>query len=172
MAAPAEPTAPLAVVALGGNLGDVRSGFRQAQADLHDLALDGVRYSGVYRSAPWQSEGPDYWNAVAVFRTALKAPALLTALLAIEARAGRERPYHYAPRTLDLDLIAYGSAQISSPQLTVPHPRWHLRAFVVEPLAELLPELVSPVLRQAVHDEGLRRVADWAQWLAATDPEG
>jgi 2-amino-4-hydroxy-6-hydroxymethyldihydropteridine diphosphokinase len=170
MTASADPVAPLAVVALGGNLGDVRSCFRQAQADLLNLALDGVRFSGVYRSAPWQSEGPDYWNAVAVFRTALKAPALLEALLAIEARAGRERPYHYAPRTLDLDLIAYGSAQINSPHLTVPHPRWPLRAFVVEPLAELLPERVSPAMRQAVQDESLRRVSDWAQWLARDNP--
>ena len=65
----------------------------------------------------------------------------LQALQAIEARFGRERPYHHAPRTLDLDLLLYGQRHIATPQLTVPHPRMHERAFVLVPLAELAPEL-------------------------------
>jgi 2-amino-4-hydroxy-6-hydroxymethyldihydropteridine diphosphokinase len=68
---------------------------------------------------------------------------LLDALQALEAQAGRERPYVNAPRTLDLDLILYGQSRIDSPRLQVPHPRWHERAFVVLPLADVWPDLVS-----------------------------
>ncbi|HVK32599.1 MAG TPA: 2-amino-4-hydroxy-6-hydroxymethyldihydropteridine diphosphokinase [Burkholderiaceae bacterium] len=129
-------------VGLGANLGD-------AQATLHAAfdaldALPGTRCvarSSLYRSAPVDAGGPDFVNAVAELRTKMQPPVLLQALQAIEARFGRERPYHHAPRTLDLDLLLYGQRRIATPQLTVPHPRMHERAFVLVPLAELAPEL-------------------------------
>jgi 2-amino-4-hydroxy-6-hydroxymethyldihydropteridine diphosphokinase len=93
---------------------------------------------------PVDSSGPDYVNAVVRLETGLTAPGLLHALQQIEADAGRTRPWRHAPRTLDLDLLLYGSAQIHSPQLEVPHPRMLERAFVLVPLAEIAPDLVDP----------------------------
>ena len=86
--------------------------------------------------------GPDYVNAVVQIQTRLTAPDLLSALQASELRAGRERSYRNAPRTLDLDLLLYGDARIASPRLEVPHPRMQERAFVLLPLAEIAPHLV------------------------------
>jgi 2-amino-4-hydroxy-6-hydroxymethyldihydropteridine diphosphokinase len=98
----------------------------------------------LYRSAPIDSSGPDYLNAVAAVATELAPHALLQALQAIELRHGRERPYRNAPRTLDLDLLLFGEQRIDSPDLVVPHPRMHERAFVLRPLADLAPALVIP----------------------------
>ncbi|MCB2017962.1 MAG: 2-amino-4-hydroxy-6-hydroxymethyldihydropteridine diphosphokinase [Hydrogenophaga sp.] len=132
-----------AYVALGANLGDAVQALRDALKALNqtpDIRL--TRSSRLYRTAPVDASGPDYLNAVAEVRTTLTAPALLTALQSIENAAGRERPYRNAPRTLDLDLLLYGSARIDSPTLTVPHPRMWERAFVLVPMAEVAPELV------------------------------
>jgi 2-amino-4-hydroxy-6-hydroxymethyldihydropteridine diphosphokinase len=89
-------------------------------------------------------------NAAAVGETALSARELLDALLAIEHERGRERPRPNAPRTLDLDLILFGDAVIDEPGLTVPHPRFRERRFVLEPLSEIAPALRDPVTRQTV----------------------
>jgi 2-amino-4-hydroxy-6-hydroxymethyldihydropteridine diphosphokinase len=86
------------------------------------------------------AEGPDYLNAVALLHTSLEPEALLKLLQALEQQAGRERPYRNAPRTLDLDLLLYGQRVLNSPTLTLPHPRMHLRRFVLEPLAEVAPD--------------------------------
>src|SRR5262249_54089860 len=88
---------------------------------------------------------PTYLNAAAVGRTSLPAPELLQALLALERERGRERPHPKAPRTLDLDLILYGDEVIDEPGLTVPHPRFRDRRFVLEPLAEIAADLRDPV---------------------------
>ena len=133
-----------AYVALGANLGDPVASVRKAMDDI--AALDGItllKRSSLYRSAPLASSGPDYINAVVEVSTRLNAPVLLSALQQIEQRAGRERPYPNSPRTLDLDLLLYGSAQIDSPRLQIPHPRMFDRAFVLKPLADIAPELVS-----------------------------
>ena len=145
-----------AYVALGANLGDAAQALRDA---LHALSgVPGVRLaraSGLYRTAPIDSSGPDYLNAVAQVATALTAPELLGALQAIENAAGRERPYRNAPRTLDLDLLLYGDARIDSPRLTVPHPRLWERAFVLVPLAEIAPHRVPTAALQAVAGQGI-----------------
>jgi 2-amino-4-hydroxy-6-hydroxymethyldihydropteridine diphosphokinase len=91
-----------------------------------------------------------FLNAAAVGESVLSAPAILDVLLAIEQGFGRERPYSYAPRSIDLDLILYGEEVISSPGLTVPHPRFRERRFVLEPLAEIAPDWVDPVTRKTV----------------------
>jgi 2-amino-4-hydroxy-6-hydroxymethyldihydropteridine diphosphokinase len=96
--------------------------------------------------------GPDFFNAVAEIETALPAQALLAELHAIERAFGRQRPYANAPRTLDLDLLLVGDERHDTPTLRLPHPRLHLRAFVLRPLLDLAPELAAP---------GLGRLADW-----------
>ncbi len=147
-----EPRAEVtAYVALGANLGDAATALREALVALN--AVPGVRIqsaSSLYRTAPIESSGPDYLNAVAEIATTLSAPALLEVLQAIESAAGRERPYRNAPRTLDLDLLLYGDARIDSPRLTVPHPRMGERAFVLVPLAEIAPQRVSTAMLAAV----------------------
>lgn len=90
-------------------------------------------------------EQPRFLNGVVVGETSLPPRALLDALLAIERDRGRERPRPGAARTLDLDLIFYGSARVTEPDLVVPHPRFRERLFVLEPLAELAPDWVDPV---------------------------
>jgi 2-amino-4-hydroxy-6-hydroxymethyldihydropteridine diphosphokinase len=117
-----------------------------------------VRASSLYRTAPVDSSGPDYFNAVAEIATTLTAPDLLTALQAIEQGAGRERPYRNAPRTLDLDLLLYGSARIHSATLTVPHPRMGTRAFVLVPLHEIAPSLVTDGALKAVSGQSIQRM--------------
>lgn len=140
-----------AYVALGANLGDAVLAVRQAMDAMDALPeVAVVQRSSLYRSAPMDSSGPDYINAVVQISTSLPAPALLHCLQALELEAGRERPYRNAPRTLDLDILTYGSARIDSPLLTLPHPRMDLRAFVLVPLAELAPHLVGAEALRAV----------------------
>lgn len=145
----------IADVALGANLGDALQTVRQtleALSSLPDSRL--IAHSRLYRTAPHQAQGPDFINAVARLETRLTAPDLLDALQGLEHQAGRLRPYMHAPRTLDLDLLFYGDAQMHSPRLMLPHPRWRDRAFVLYPLADVAPERVS--------DEDLTRVAGQA----------
>lgn len=134
-------------VGLGANLGDARAALLSACVQL--AALPGTRLLGrssLYRSAPVDAHGPDYCNAVAELDTTLEPQVLLQHLQAIEQQHGRQRPYGNAPRTLDLDLLLYGQRQVDQAQLTLPHPRMHLRAFVLLPLLELAPELSHPRL--------------------------
>ena len=141
-------------IGLGANLGDCEAALQGAVRAL--VSLPGtclLRLSSLYRSAPIDAGGPDYFNAVAEIATPLEPLVLLDALQAIEHQAGRERPYRNAPRTLDLDLLRYGDARIDHPRLTVPHPRMHERAFVLLPLAEVAPDLVAPALLAAVADQ-------------------
>jgi len=149
----------LAYVGLGANLGDARAALQQALRALDQLPQTRcLRVSSFYRTAPWQADGPDYVNAVAEVQTGLTAPALLQALQGLEAAAGRQRPYHHAPRTLDLDLLRYGDGRIASATLTVPHPRLQERAFVLVPLAELLPEQVGAADLARVADQAIERL--------------
>jgi 2-amino-4-hydroxy-6-hydroxymethyldihydropteridine diphosphokinase len=142
---PPAPEPVTAYVALGANLGDARAAVLRAFDGLAGLPRTQLAArSGLWRSAPVDAGGPDFINAVAALRTHLAAPELLAALQQLENAAGRQRPYPNAPRTLDLDLLLYGSARLQSERLTVPHPRMRERAFVLRPLAEIAPELVAP----------------------------
>ena len=144
-----------AYVALGANLGDARAAVLQAfEALVSWPEIQVTGRSELYRTAPHEAHGPDFINAVARIDTGLTAPDVLDALQAIEHRAGRVRPYVNAPRSLDLDLLFYGEACMQSPRLTLPHPRWRERAFVLVPLADVWPQRVGP--------EDLARVADQA----------
>ena len=148
-----DPDAQPALIGLGANLGD---GARTLRAALDALAKrPGCRVaatSALYRSAPVDAQGPDYWNAVALIRTTLTPLALLDALQEIERAHGRVRPagVHNAPRTLDLDVLDFAGRRLSHPRLALPHPRMHLRAFVLVPLADILPDWTLPDGRRAV----------------------
>ena len=128
-----------AYIGLGSNLGESKNILAQALRDLSQhLSIKLIRVSSYYRSAPVDSGGPDYINAVACLETSLSALDLLHIMQAIELEHGRERPYFNAPRTLDLDLLLFEDFSSQSAELTVPHPRMHQRAFVLAPLADLL----------------------------------
>jgi 2-amino-4-hydroxy-6-hydroxymethyldihydropteridine diphosphokinase len=141
------PDGTTAHIGLGANLGDAPATLQAALRAL--AALPGCRLlavSSLYGSAPVDAEGPDFINAVAVLHTQLAPLDLLDALQAIEQRFGRQRPYPNAPRTLDLDLLLAGDTVLQTARLTVPHPRLHQRAFVLQPLLELAPDLCAPGL--------------------------
>lgn len=136
----------LAYVALGANLADPVAQIRRALGALEAIPDSRLtRRSSLYRTAPVGiHDQPDFINAVAELHTALPAAELLEALFDIEAQFGRRRDYHHAPRTLDLDLLLYNDAVIDTPRLTLPHPRMHLRAFVLAPLVEIAPDCTIP----------------------------
>ena len=148
-----------AYVALGANLGDPVASLRKAMEDIAGLAgVRLVRQSSLYRTAPVESSGPDYVNAVVEIRTSLSAPELLGRLQVLELGAGRERPHRNAPRTLDLDILTYGDARIDSPMLTIPHPRMTERAFVLVPLSEIAPHAVTAAQRERVAMQPISRI--------------
>lgn len=131
-----------AYIGLGANLGDARRTVKTAAGELARTGgVNHLTLSPLYRSAPVDSSGPDYVNAVAMIETSLSARSLLEVLQHIECKHGRERPYQNAPRTLDLDLLLFGVQTIDEPDLTVPHPRMHQRAFVLKPLMDVAPDL-------------------------------
>lgn len=155
---PASPPEVLACVALGANLGDAKATVQNAITALCQLPQTHLtKCSSLYRTAPFEAQGPDFINAVVLLRTQLEPLVLLHALQALETQHGRARPYKNAPRTLDLDLIFYGDLQMTSVELTLPHPRWHERAFVLHPLAEVWPERVSSAQMQAVADQDVEK---------------
>ena len=141
------------VVALGSNLGDRDANLRSALGALADL-LSELRVSSFHETRLVGVPGPQpmFLNAAAVGESALPPRAILDTLLAIERSLGRERPYPYAPRTLDLDLILYGEVVINAPDLIVPHPRFRERRFVLEPLNEIAPDRVDPVTGKTVRE--------------------
>jgi len=145
-------------VAFGANLGDARATVLQAIQDVGALTTTQLqKASSLYASAPLEATGPEFVNAVAIYSTNLPPLDLLDALQNLENKAGRERPFPNAPRTLDLDLIWYDNVELDSPRLTLPHPRWRERAFVLVPLAEISPELVkADWLKQVAEQEIVR----------------
>jgi 2-amino-4-hydroxy-6-hydroxymethyldihydropteridine diphosphokinase len=131
----------LTYVGLGANLGDREATIRAAVAALPGV----VAVSSLRETDPMgRTNQPRFLNGVAALETALSARELLDVLLSVERELGRERLERWGPRTIDLDLLLYGDETIGEPGLTVPHPRLHERRFVLEPLAELDPELVVP----------------------------
>lgn len=147
MERPAGPRArvvPVAI-ALGSNLGDREGTLRDAVAALREH-LTNLRVSAFHDTEPvGVGPQPRFLNAAVTGETSLSARDLLNAVLEIEHRFGRERPYAGAPRTLDLDLILYGDAVIDEPDLVVPHPRFRERAFVLAPLSEIAGNWKDPV---------------------------
>lgn len=131
----------VAYVGLGSNLGDREATIRAALA-----ALPGVfAVSELRETDPvGVTEQPAFLNGAAALETELSPRELLASLLAVERELGRERRERWGPRTIDLDLLLYGTETVDEPGLTIPHPRLHERRFALEPLAELDPELLVP----------------------------
>jgi 2-amino-4-hydroxy-6-hydroxymethyldihydropteridine diphosphokinase len=152
MASPDAPGGVPVAIALGSNLGDRNANLRAALTALHPQ-LDGCAVSTFYETvAVGVGDQPSFLNAVTTGWSRLAPEALLDELLSIEARLGRIRPFPGAPRTLDLDLILYGDAIIAGPRLTVPHPRFRERAFVLRPLAEIAGDWSDPVTGRTISE--------------------
>ena len=138
---------------LGSNLGDRGGRIREAVTEIGRVIGTVTAVSRLYQTAPWGASAVPtfpYVNAAVVCETGLSPERLLVALQAIETAGGRTRSVPNAPRTLDIDLLFYGSATLDTPQLTLPHPRLHLRRFVLAPLAEIAPDWRHPVLDATV----------------------
>jgi len=136
----------LAYIGLGSNLAEPQSQIRSAVRELAALPHSRlVAQSSLYRSAPvGYAAQPDFINAVVALDTTLAARELLRELQSIETTHARERSFANAPRTLDLDLLLYGDERVADADLTVPHPRMHERAFVLEPLLEIAADATVP----------------------------
>ncbi|MBS4017388.1 MAG: 2-amino-4-hydroxy-6-hydroxymethyldihydropteridine diphosphokinase [Dechloromonas sp.] len=149
----------LAYIALGANLGDPAATVNAAFAALDQLPESRLlAKSALYRTAPVGiADQPEFVNAAALIDTTLAPEALLDALLGIEQVFGRVRAERNGPRTLDLDILLYDDLTLATPRLTLPHPRLHLRAFVLQPLADLAPDLAIP---------GRGRLAAWLPAVA------
>jgi 2-amino-4-hydroxy-6-hydroxymethyldihydropteridine diphosphokinase len=165
-----------AFIGLGSNLGDRTATLRTAIQRLEALGrITGI--SSLYETEPvGYLEQPSFLNAVVALETALTPADLLRALLGIERDLGRARSFPNAPRTLDLDLLMVDDVILDTPELTMPHPRLHERAFVLVPLAEIAPEFVHPGLGKSVQellhtlpDQGGVEVAAAAGWESRQD---
>lgn len=142
-----------AYIALGSNLGDRHANIRRALAVL--VESPGIEVRRISSFQPYDAVGgppdsPQFINAAAQLHTTLAAHALMKRLLEIEQQLGRVRTEKWAPRTIDIDLLLYGNSIISSDNLMVPHPLMHERLFVLEPLAEIAPDAVHPVLQMTI----------------------
>ena len=157
-------SAVTAYIALGANLGDAAQTVRAAIQAISDLPqTEVIQQSSLYKTAAMESlpgapQSPDYINAVVEIICHQPAHLLLEQLQKIEQKAGRNRPFLNAPRTLDLDILLYGDAHIQTETLTLPHPRMWQRAFVLVPLAEIAPELVCAETLEGVKGQGIERV--------------
>ena len=142
----------LAVIAMGGNLGDVPLTLRQAVRLLEEhSAVSNVRRSRLYSSAPvGASAGDAFFNAALACETRLEPIELLDLLQSIETQLGRTRNLHWGPRTIDLDVVFYGDRVLESERLTLPHPHCWYRRFVLDPVADLCPDFPHPVLGRSV----------------------
>jgi 2-amino-4-hydroxy-6-hydroxymethyldihydropteridine diphosphokinase len=139
-------------LALGSNLGDRRHNLEAAIAALPP-AVRVLERSPLYETAPWGvTDQPDFLNMVLKGETRLAPAALLARLKRIETDLGRLPTIRYGPRLIDLDILFYDSLVLSTPELTIPHPRLHERAFVLIPLADLAANLVHPVLGKPIRD--------------------
>ena len=153
MSSVALETPELAYLLLGSNLGDRAALLAAARQELAETAGDIVAASGLYETAAWGREDqPAFLNQALAVRTWLRPEALLAACLAAEQHAGRQRLEHWGSRTLDVDILLYGSHVIQSPNLTVPHPRLSERRFALVPLAEIARAMRHPQLHLTVRD--------------------
>lgn len=139
-------------LALGTNLGDRPGNLRSAIAALPPAVMV-LEQSPVYETLPWGViDQPSFLNMVITGETDLPPHELLKELKELEARLGRLPSFHYGPRKIDIDILFYDNLILDTPELTLPHPHLHERAFVLVPLADLIPELIHPVLGKTMRE--------------------
>ena len=150
---------------LGSNIGDRESNIQQALEQLQTDDLRLLRVSSLYETEPMGfSDQPWFLNQVAEFETELQPPQALHLIQAVEKNLGRKREIVNGPRTIDIDILLFGDVIMKTAELTIPHPRYRERRFVLEPLLELNPTLADPETGQtvaamldAVHGQAVRR---------------
>ncbi|MDK9697005.1 MAG: 2-amino-4-hydroxy-6-hydroxymethyldihydropteridine diphosphokinase [Siculibacillus sp.] len=143
---------PEALIGLGGNLGDVPATLERALAGLEAGGVRVVKRSSNWRTPPWGPiDQPAFVNACVLVETELSPRALLDLCLAVEASLGRRRDVRWGPRSIDLDLLDHDGRRVDEPNLTLPHPRLTERAFVLVPLAEIVPDRVVAGATVAEH---------------------
>jgi 2-amino-4-hydroxy-6-hydroxymethyldihydropteridine diphosphokinase len=138
---------------LGSNLGDKQMFLRQAAVYIEEQIGAIVQQSSIYVTQSWgKTDAPDYLNQVLHVETQMQPDEVLTTVLNIELLLGRERREIWGSRTMDIDILFYDEAVINEQDLIIPHPYLHSRRFTLEPLAEIAPELLHPVLRKTVNE--------------------
>lgn len=144
---------PRCLIALGGNLGASESMFEAAMHTLEQPAISLIRISRVFRTRPvGASAGNEFLNAAATIECGLEPNELLSALHEVELDFGRTRTQHWGPRTLDLDLLLFDQHVLDRPDIVVPHPAMWYRRFVLDPAADVAPEMMHPILMQTVSE--------------------
>ncbi|RFZ95023.1 2-amino-4-hydroxy-6-hydroxymethyldihydropteridine diphosphokinase [Mucilaginibacter conchicola] len=134
---------------LGSNLGNRKLFLDRAIDSISAQVAPVVKASGVYETQSWgKTDEPDYLNQVLLLKTDMPAKVLLHKVLAIEQELGRVREERWGSRVIDIDILFYGDTIIDEPDLKIPHPQLHNRRFTLEPLVELTPDLLHPVLRK------------------------
>jgi 2-amino-4-hydroxy-6-hydroxymethyldihydropteridine diphosphokinase len=149
----------VARIGIGSNVGDAAANVRAAFEALAVIGTVTAR-SSLYRTKAWGvRDQPDFYNAAALVETTLDPHALLRELKSIEQTMGRVQTYHWGPRVIDLDILAYGDVRIDEPDLTIPHPHLHERAFALVPLVEIDPAFTSLLERLGPAEQaGVERV--------------
>jgi len=140
---------------LGGNVSKVSETFDTAAIEIENLIGRILNKSSRYRTEPWGNKNQDYFlNQVLCVETNLNAENVLKEILAIEKKLGRDRnkDNQFAPRTIDIDILFYGEKIINNNSLSVPHPRLHMRNFVLTPLMEIAPDLIHPLFNKKIKD--------------------
>jgi 2-amino-4-hydroxy-6-hydroxymethyldihydropteridine diphosphokinase len=136
---------------LGSNLGDRDVFMRQAIAHIEADIAPVLEVSAIYETQSWgKADAPDYLNQVVLLQTDLPAQMVLQKILAIELILGRMREEKWGSRTIDIDILFYGDAIIDEPNLKVPHPEMHKRRFTLEPLAQIAPDFIHPLIKKNI----------------------
>jgi 2-amino-4-hydroxy-6-hydroxymethyldihydropteridine diphosphokinase len=152
-------------ISLGSNLGDRLNNLQKAVALIRNSGVEVEQFSSIYETPAWGFESTPFYNACARIKTTHSPSELLRLLLRIETQLGRSREteVRYSARTIDLDLLFYGDSVFSDSALILPHPRLHLRNFVLAPLREIASDFIHPVLKKNV-DNLLKETPDRSHW--------
>lgn len=141
----------LVFLLLGSNLGNRQLFLQQAIEKIIEEISPVIKSSALYETQSWgKTDEPDYLNQVITLLTDLSPQTILQKILSIELDLGRKRDGKWGARVIDIDILFYGTAIIHEPGLTIPHPHLHNRRFTMEPLAEIAPEFIHPVLNQSI----------------------